>query len=51
MTDNKKAAVVGKPQAASKSFCDCHSNPIHCHLKATVYRLAPWLFALGVFHG
>jgi len=51
MTGNKKAAGVGEPQATSKSFSDCHCNPIHDGLKATVYRLAPWLFFVGVLHG
>jgi hypothetical protein len=51
MTDNKKAAGVGEPQAASQSFQASHSNPIHYRLKATVYRLAPWLIFIGVLHG
>jgi len=51
MTNNKKAAGVGEPQAALKSFHANHSNPIHYRLKATVYRLAPWLFFMGALHG
>lgn len=51
MTDNKKAAPVGKLATASKSFQASHSNPIHYRLKATIYRLAPWLFFVGVLHG
>jgi len=51
MTDNKKATGVGEPQAASKSFQAKHSNPIRYHLKATVYRLAPWFFFVGALHG
>jgi len=50
MTDNKKAAGDGVPQAALNTLCGCHSNPIINRLKAAVYRLAPWLFSLGVFH-
>lgn len=51
MTDNKKAAGDGVPQAALTTFCGCYSNPIIKRLKAAVYRLAPWLFFLGVLHG
>ncbi len=51
MTDNKKAAPVWQLEAASKSFYASHSNPIRYRLKATVYRLAPWLFFMGVLHG
>ena len=51
MTDNKKAAGVGKPQATLKSFSECHYNPIPNRLKATAHRLAPWLFFVGVLHG
>ena len=51
MTDNKKAAGDGVPQAALNIFCGCHSNLIIKRLKVAVYRLAPWLFFLGVLHG
>jgi hypothetical protein len=51
MTTNEKATGVGKPQAASKSLIANHCNLIHYRLKATVYRLAPWLFFMGVLHG
>ncbi len=51
MIDNKKAAGVGKPQAASKSFQANHSNPIYYRVKAAVYRLAPWMYFMGVLHG
>ena len=51
MTDNKKAAEVGEPQAALKSFNANHFNPIQYRAKVTVYRLCPWLFFLGVQHG
>ncbi len=51
MTDNKKAAPVGQLATASKLFQANHSNPIHYRLKAVVYRLAPWLFFMGVLHG
>jgi hypothetical protein len=53
MTDNKKAAGVGKLQAALNtfSFYDRYFNRIPKHLKTVVYRLAPWLFFLGVLHG
>lgn len=50
MTANKKAAGVGVPQAALKSFQASHSNPIHERVKAAVYRLAPWLIFSGVQH-
>lgn len=53
MTDNKKAAGVGKPQAAltTFSFYSRYFNQIHKRLKTVVYRLAPWLFFLGALHG
>jgi hypothetical protein len=51
MTDNKKATGAGKLQAASKSFSNGHFNPVGCRIKATIYRLAPWLFFVGVLHG
>ena len=51
MTNNKKAAEVGKPQTALKSFSALHYNPKKTRLKATVYKLAPWLFFMGVLHG
>jgi hypothetical protein len=53
MTNNKKAAGDGIPQAAltTFSFYSCHFNRIHKRLKTVVYRLAPWLFFLGVLHG
>ena len=51
MTNNKKAAEVGKPQTASKINIAFHYNPIKTCLKATVYKLAPWLFLVGVLHG
>lgn len=53
MTDNKKAAGVGKPQAAltSFSFYSRHFNLIPKRLKTAVYRMAPWLFFLGAMHG
>jgi hypothetical protein len=48
MTDNKKAAGAGVPQAAFKTDSDGDSIPILFRLKAVCYRLAPWLFSLGV---
>ena len=51
MIDNKKAAGEGVPQAALNTLCGCYFNPIINQLKAAVYRLAPWLFFLGVLHG
>lgn len=51
MTDNKKAAPVGQLGTASKSFSECHFTLIPYRIKATVYRLAPWLFFMGVWHG
>lgn len=41
MTDNKKAAGDGVPQAALNMLSECHFNPIPNRLKAAVYRLAP----------
>jgi hypothetical protein len=51
MNGNKKATGDGVPQAALNIFFGCHSNPIIKRLKVVVYRLAPWLFFLGVLHG
>ncbi|MGZ4993411.1 MAG: hypothetical protein ACXV8U_12900 [Methylobacter sp.] len=53
MTDNKKAAGVGKPEAAltTFSFYNRYFNRIPKHLKTAVYRLAPWLFFLGMLYG
>ena len=51
MTNNKKADGVCKPQTALKSFSALHYNPKKTLLKATVYKLAPWLFLVGVLHG
>jgi len=51
MTNNKKAAPVGKLATALKLFQANYFNPIHYRLKAVVYRLAPWLFFVGVLHG
>ena len=52
MTHNKKKATgAGEPQVTSKSFHTHHSNPIIGRIKAAVYRLAPWLFFVGVLHG
>jgi hypothetical protein len=51
MTDYKKAAGDGIPQAASKSVYACYSNPIRFHLKAAIYGLSSWLFLLGALHG
>ena len=50
MTDNKKAAGDGIPQAAFTTFLQLNSNPNIIGLKASVHWLTPWLFALGVFH-
>lgn len=50
MTAYKKTAGDGVPQAASKLYSDCHYNPIHYHLKATVCRPTLWLFLLGDLH-
>jgi hypothetical protein len=50
MMDNKKAAGVSEPRAASKSFCECHFNPIINRIKAAIYRLAPWLALLGALY-
>ncbi len=50
MTDIKETAGLGKPQTALKSIFVGHSQPIRYRLKATVYRLAPWLFLLGGLH-
>lgn len=47
---NGKAAVVGNTQATLTTFCKCHSNPIPNRVKASVDRLASWLFFLGVLH-
>lgn len=67
MTDNKKAAGEGVPQAALNKLSGYYFNPIPNRLKAAVYRLAPStartqevercreqaprLFFLGVLHG
>jgi hypothetical protein len=51
MTDNKKAAGVSKPQATLTSIYSCYFSPIPNRLKVAVYRLAPWLFFLGMLHG
>jgi hypothetical protein len=51
MTDNKKAAGDGIPQAASNTFYSCNFNLILSSLKVAVYRrLAPWLLFLGRLH-
>lgn len=42
MTDNKKAAGVGEPQAASKSFDNGYFTLIRCHIKAAIVQLALW---------
>lgn len=51
MNKNKKAAEVGKPQAALTTFHSCNSNSIPKTLKVAVYRLAPWIIFLGRLHG
>jgi hypothetical protein len=51
MADNKKAAGNGVPQAALNTFYSCNFNSIPYCFKVTAYRLAPWLFFLGVLHG
>lgn len=32
-----------------KQHSNC--NAIYCHIKATLYRIAPWLFFMGALHG
>ncbi|MEI8572633.1 hypothetical protein J0667_11830 [Methylomonas sp. WH-1] len=51
MTDNKKAAPVWQLGTASKSFCECHFTQVSRRVKAAIYKLAPWLFFMGVLHG
>jgi hypothetical protein len=51
MTDNKKAAPVWQLDTTSTSFCDCHFTLILNRIKAAAYRLALWLFFVGVLHG
>ncbi|WP_367155697.1 hypothetical protein [Methylomonas sp. HYX-M1] len=51
MTGNKKPQEVGEPQAASKSFSDGNFNQFLHRIKAAIYKLAPWLFFMGVMHG
>lgn len=52
MTDRKKAARVLAYPAALKSFSDRHFTQFSHHVKAAIYKLAPWLlFFVGVLHG
>lgn len=51
MTDNKKAAGVGKPQAALHQIQHVDFTPFPRRIKVSAYRLAPWLFFVGVLHG
>lgn len=51
MKYNKKAPTRCELTEASKSTQRLTCKPINYHLKATVYRLTPWLFFMGVMHG
>jgi len=48
MTDTKKAAGCGDTQAAFNAISEKNFTPILGHMKAVLYRLALWLFAVGV---
>lgn len=51
MVAHKKAARVVAYPAASKSLNARHFTQFSHHVKAAIYKLAPWLFFVGVLHG
>lgn len=51
MPEREKATPGWHLEAASKSFCECHFTQFSHHVKAAIYKLAPWLFFMGAMHG
>jgi len=51
MTGNKKAAGVYRPLTTSELFSTLYFTRIYYPKKVIVYRIAPWLFLMGVLHG